>query len=500
MGMEFLKGSAILGIIVALWDKIKLVAWRITSVAIQRVEFCTQDVHDAVINYLISHYDRLSIYDRMYGAKFEGFRDGRYALVSYEKFGEKSILFKNKKKYFRFLRPFFVFSKKAVSFGAENESSHNESERKVFSALTCIRGTIDFDKLISEATKQRNALTAAHDIEDEEFREKDRFNIFYLPDLNDENHHHYRYSGAGVPWFKQSAYRIITGEAKELGRQYNGKGKALDSLYYPIEVKSLIKTIEQWVKSKDWYLSKNIPWKRGWLLYGKPGTGKTALVRAFAEDLNLPIYVYSLSQMTNKSFTSAWREMQTNIPCIALIEDFDNVFHGRTNVTKFSSIPKADGYSHNQQGSEITNEAVSLLSFDCILNCIDGVDKSNGVFTVITTNDIETIDEAIGKPQTNDDGSKDFISSRPGRIDRAIELTNITKENKLLMATKFFAEYPQSLSKIQAHIHLNKEETPAQFQELCSQLAIEAFWKAKEGQSCVDHSLVGELSKSVTLN
>jgi hypothetical protein len=58
------------------------------------------------------------------------------------------------------------------------------------------------------------------------------------------------------------------------------------------------------------------------------GTGKTAL----AEDLDLPIFVYSLADMSNFSLMRNWMEMRASTPCIALIEDVDNVFHGRTNV------------------------------------------------------------------------------------------------------------------------------------------------------------------------
>ena len=39
----------------------------------------------------------------------------------------------------------------------------------------------------------------------------------------------------------------------------------LEHLFFPDDVKALINVIGLWVKSKDWYKKKNIPWKRGWL-------------------------------------------------------------------------------------------------------------------------------------------------------------------------------------------------------------------------------------------
>ena len=48
----------------------------------------------------------------------------------------------------------------------------------------------------------------------------------------------------------------------------------------------------------------------------------------------MPIYVYNLAEMGNHELIKAWTEMQINVPCIALIEDIDNVFHGRENVVR----------------------------------------------------------------------------------------------------------------------------------------------------------------------
>ena len=256
-------------------------------------------------------------------------------------------------------------------------------------------------------------------------------------------------------------------------------------MYFPDEVKKLIEVIALWVKSKDWYKEKNIPWKRGWLLYGPPGTGKTALARAFAEDLNMPVYVYQISQMSNQDMLTAWRNMQLNVPCIALIEDIDNVFHGRKNIMQNTAM-----MSHLFDGDEKDNGQengggsgrFSPLTFDTLLNCIDGVDKSNGVFTIITTNDITKIDQAIGQPTTLEDGTPTFISSRPGRIDRAIELTYMLTENKIQMAGRILGEFETAMNNVQAHIATNQKETPAQFQEYCSQLAIQEYWKQKEAK------------------
>lgn len=255
------------------------------------------------------------------------------------------------------------------------------------------------------------------------------------------------------------------------------KGSALDNLYFPKEVENLIDIVSLWVKSKDWYKEKKIPWKKGWLLYGVPGTGKTALARAFAEDLDLPIYVFSMGQMTNNDFLKSWQSMQLNVPCIALLEDIDNVFHKRTNISQLSGMISGSMFYQNGGQSEGGNEVKSPLTFDTLLNCLDGVDKTDGIFTIVSTNDITKIDEALGVPEFINLDKHNFISSRPGRIDSVIKLGYINNENKLKMAGKILSEFPDKLAEVKQYIAKNIEETPAQFQEYCSQIALEEYWK-----------------------
>jgi SpoVK/Ycf46/Vps4 family AAA+-type ATPase len=193
-----------------------------------------------------------------------------------------------------------------------------------------------------------------------------------------------------------------------------------------------------WVNNEQWFYEKGIPWKKGWILYGPPGTGKSSLARSFAEDLNMPIFIYNLAELSNHAFLKAWMEMLKNTPCIALIEDIDNVFHGRENIVNkrnsvfsvLENIKNNQQQQNNNQSSELDSQK---LSFDILINCIDGAIKSEGVFTIITTNDIEKIDPALGSQTNNLNDKIEFGSTRPGRIDKVIKLDYMEwKEKKKL--------------------------------------------------------------------
>ncbi len=477
--MDFLKGGAIVAFVVGFWDKIKAFLWLILSTFIQRTEIKTEETHNEVIGYLVKNYKRTQGYDKVYGSQYESFRNGKYGLVPYEKFGDNLILFFSKRKYFfKLIRIPFLFTKNKVAFLNTDNASNQSDQDKTYSHIISIRGTINVAEIVEKAIHYRNNLSWNIDEQEEK---ANRFNIYYFPER--EHNGSERYHGyTGYSWFRKDQYRLLGISQDELGRELKSGGNALGNLFFPEEVKDLINIISLWVKSKDWYKEKSIPWKKGWLLYGPPGTGKTALARAFAEDLDLPIYFFSLVQMSNNDLIKAWQSMQLNVPCIALIEDIDNVFDKRKNIAQNTSF-LLSGYSNQKDDNTESNENTQLrtpLTFDTLLNCIDGIDKSDGVFTIITTNDISKIDEAIGKPRTLDNGTREFISTRPGRIDRAIELSYMTKSNKLRMAEKILSDFPDKVLEVKDHIDQEEEETPAQFQEYCAQIALHEYWKLND--------------------
>lgn len=477
MNFDLVKGGAVIGLIMGFWGSLKELFGKVVSLLIQRVEINTSEANDTVISYLVSNYRIVRLYDKSYGAINENLRNGRFGQIFFEKFGVNTLIFKTNRKYFGIFRLCFLYvpEKNSDSKSKETGNDSNAGEEKVYGRIYCLRGTLNFDRIIMSANIGQNEMT--WQISDQD-KKQTRFDIFYLPNKKNDHHAYFSKTSTGFPWHMQEKYRLLGFSSEQIGRPLNSRGEALKNLFFEKRIKDLIGFIEVWKNSQQWYREKGIPWKRGWLLYGLPGTGKTALARAFAEDLNMPIYVYSLGQMSNSDLMMAWKNMQLNVPCIALIEDIDNVFHGRKNIVNKNAL-YAPMLMHDKEHDDDYVPA-GTLTFDCLLNCIDGVDKSEGVFTIITTNDITKIDSAIGQPVVNSDGTLDFISTRPGRIDMAIHLGYMDTESKIRMAEKILGEYDSSLEKVKEHIARNLNETPAQFQEYCCQMALQRFWQAEK--------------------
>jgi hypothetical protein len=469
--MKYLAGGAAVGLVAGFWDKIKAAAWRLASLFVQRIEIPTEAAHTAVISYLIAHYRRSRFYDRMYGATYEHQRDGRYGLIPYELFGNRSVVF------WRGWWP-FVFSnaqEKKPRPAHGSEGGEGGAPAKVYSTITFLRGTLDVEAVLRGACDSCNKLTWAAANEEEA---ASRFVIHRVPDRQREEGD-YGGESNGLPWYRQASHRLLAHRPDQLGKAPLHDGRALDNLIFPRRVKDLIREIELWRNSRRWYLERGIPWKRGWLLYGPPGTGKTALARAFAEDLNMPIYVFNLAEMSNHDLIAAWTDMQVNVPCVALIEDIDNIFHGRENVSRKGGLTPLFLGRKREDGEAAGAPPLLPLTFDCLLNCLDGVERADGIFTIITTNDISKVDPALGQPRRLPDGKVEFISTRPGRIDKAVELGYMEPGDKKLMARRILGEYAEAYREMLEFIdrYPELEETPAQFQERCAQVALACFWK-----------------------
>jgi len=181
--------------------------------------------------------------------------------------------------------------------------------------------------------------------------------------------------------------------------------------------------------SEDWYAERGIPFRRGYLLYGVPGSGKTSLIHSLAGELSLDIYVVSLSSkgMSDNTLTTLMGHVPSR--CILLLEDLDAAF--TRSVSRDSSSTGAPTTSTTSTPNNTDSNDGSTLSLSGLLNSLDGVAAAEGRLLFATTNHIERLDPAL---------------SRPGRMDVWVNFTHATKWQAEGIFKCFFPSKPAASS------------------------------------------------------
>lgn len=59
---------------------------------------------------------------------------------------------------------------------------------------------------------------------------------------------------------------------------------------------NILNDVQEFIKNSVWYTERGIPYRRGYLLYGPPGCGKSSFIQALAGELSLNICLLSLSE------------------------------------------------------------------------------------------------------------------------------------------------------------------------------------------------------------
>lgn len=171
------------------------------------------------------------------------------------------------------------------------------------------------------------------------------------------------------------------------------KDNTWSSLFLPDNIKKELQSlVENFLASKQFYINNNIPWKRGILLYGKPGNGKTSIIRTVMSMYNFkPVTI--VPGANDEAVREAFSYAEEQSPSLLYFEDLDSMLEKNVDISSF-------------------------------LNLMDGISAKNGLLVIATANDVK-------KLKTN-------ITDRPSRFDRKFEIPLPNQEMAYIYLKRWF--------------------------------------------------------------
>ncbi|XP_010936769.1 AAA-ATPase At3g50940 [Elaeis guineensis] len=153
--------------------------------------------------------------------------------------------------------------------------------------------------------------------------------------------------------------------------------------------KEVMDDLTRFVKRKEFYRRTGKAWKRGYLLHGPPGTGKSSLIAAMANFLRFDVYDL---EMTEVRSNSALRSLLVGTAnrSILVVEDIDCSL----------DLQNRDGEKKVVKETKNSDDEIEKVTLSGLLNFVDGLWSSCGEERIIvfTTNYKDRLDPALLRP------------------------------------------------------------------------------------------------------
>ena len=169
----------------------------------------------------------------------------------------------------------------------------------------------------------------------------------------------------------------------------------------------ILSDVKSFLDSEKWYHDRGIPYRRGYLLHGPPGTGKSSFIQALAGELDYNIAMLNLAErgLTDDRLNHVLSKVPKRT--FVILEDVDAAF----------VAPRAGADMDGYRGAHI--------SFSGLLNALDGVASAEERILFLTTNHVERLDAAL---------------IRPGRVDMTIRLGDATRYQVSQFWERFYGD------------------------------------------------------------
>jgi cell division protease FtsH len=169
--------------------------------------------------------------------------------------------------------------------------------------------------------------------------------------------------------------------------------------------------IVSYIRNKTNYVAMGAEIPKGILLEGEPGTGKTLIAKAIANEADCNFIALSASEFVelfvglgSLKVRNLFAEARKNSPCIIFIDEIDAV--GRKRGSGFSP-----------GGNDEREQTLNQLLFE-----MDGFNKNEGIIVMAATNRRDVLDPAL---------------LRPGRFDRIVNVPLPDMKSRISLFQKY---------------------------------------------------------------